>query len=422
MKKSRNCQLKNLNKSEVRQVKIAFLVYNIFGMGGTVRTVTNTANYLASQGYDVEIISVRRTSAKPMFEINSKIKITPLFDARRGKLFGKNTPLYKKIIKRVLLKFPSIFIDKNEELYHMFNFFVDLKIISALSKLREGILITTIPSFNILSAKFVNRNVIKIGQEHAHFTGHGEGLQKKIKKYYNKLDALTCLTDSEIQVYRNVLDKDKINLYKIVNATSLPRETAKLENKVVIAAGRYVHVKGYDMLIPAFSKVLKKFPDWKLKIFGAGVEEENLRKQIFEENAYNNIFLMPKTNNVLKEMLNSSIYALSSRHESFGMVIIEAMSVGLPCVSFACEGPREIIKNNEDGILVEEENIDEFANSLMRLIESEELRKNFGGNAKKNVERYSFNVVGQELERVLEEQVQIKLKKGEKGKLLFREV
>ncbi|MFD4850964.1 glycosyltransferase family 4 protein, partial [Bacillus mycoides] len=98
-------------------MKITFLVYNIYGMGGTVRTVINTANYFASKNHDVEIISVRRTSAKPMFDIDKKVKITPIFDARRGKLFGKNTPLYQKIIKKILMKFPSFFIDKSEDLY-----------------------------------------------------------------------------------------------------------------------------------------------------------------------------------------------------------------------------------------------------------------------------------------------------------------
>ncbi len=99
-------------------------------------------------------------------------------------------------------------------------------------------------------------------------------------------------------------------------------------------------------------------------------------------------------------MRNASIYALSSRYESFGMVIIEAMSVGVPCVGFACTGPREVITHKEDGILVEEGNVEELANSLMMLIESEELRKEYGRNAKKNVERYTFNVVGDKWENV----------------------
>ncbi len=377
-------------------------------MGGTVRTVVNTANYFASKNYNVEIISVRRTSKKPMFDIDSKIELKPLFDARRGMLFGKNTPLYKKIIKKILLNFPSLFIDRTEDLYRMFNLFVDLKIISALKKVNEGVLITTIPSFNILSAIFVKNNVIKIGQEHKYFFGHEKSLQKKIKRYYKKLDAITCLTDSEIRTYKKVLTGSKVKLYKIENATEMPFETADLENKVVIAAGRFVDAKGYDLLISAFSKVIKKFPDWKLKIFGSGENEEILRQQIFNENAYNNIFLMPKTNDIIGEMMKSSIYALSSRYESFGMVIIEAMSVGVPCVSFACSGPKEIIKDGEDGILVEEGNVDAFANALISLIQSKELRRKYGKNAKKNVERYSFNVIGDKWGSILSEQIQIK--------------
>lgn len=301
---------------------------------------------------------------------------------------------------------PSYFIDKSEDLYHMFNLFVDFKIIAALRKINEGILITTIPSFNILATRFVSNNVIKIGQEHKYFGGHEKCLQNKIEKYYGKLDALTCLTDSEISDYQSLLKGTGVTLYKVENATAVPKEIAALDKKVVIAAGRYVPQKGFDLLVPAFSKVIEKYPDWKLKIFGSGEDEQLLRQQIFDYKAYNNIFLMPKTNDIIGEMLNSSIYVLSSRYEPFGMVIIEAMSVGVPCVSFACTGPVEIIKNKEDGLLVEEGNIDELANSLMTLMEFEELRKEYGRKAKKNVERYTFNVVGDKWENILEEQVQ----------------
>ncbi|MDG2654083.1 glycosyltransferase, partial [Vibrio parahaemolyticus] len=166
--------------------------------------------------------------------------------------------------------------------------------------------------------------------------------------------------DSEINEYQSLLKETGVKLYKVENATAVPEETAALDKKVVIAAGRYVPQKGFDLLVPAFSKVIDKYPDWKLKIFGSGEDEKLLRQQIFDHKAYNNIFLMPKTNDMIGEMLNSSIYVLSSRYEPFGMVIIEAMSVGVPCVSFACTGPVEIIKNKEDGLIVEEGNIDEL--------------------------------------------------------------
>lgn len=377
-------------------------------MGGTVRTVANTANYFASKDYKVEIISIRRTSETPLFILDPKIKLTPLFDARRGMLFTKNTPGYKRFLKQMLLKMPSFLMDKSEDLYQMFNLFIDLKLLSVIKKISSGVLITTIPSFNILSAKYSNQNVIKIGQEHKFFEAHDESLQRKIKKYYRKLDGLTCLTSADKADYEGVLSGSQVKIYKIENATHIPEETAELDKKVVIAAGRYSYEKGYDLLIEAFSKVISKHPDWKLKIFGVGSEGEAYRNLIFDLKAYNNIYLMPKTDNIIKEMINSSIYALSSRRESFGMVLIEAMSVGVPCVSFACTGPKEVILDKVDGLLIEEGDVEKLAEGLLTLIENDTLRKGMGKNAKENVERYTFNVVGGKWERLIKEQLKLK--------------
>lgn len=374
-------------------MKIFFLVYNIYGMGGTVRTVANTANYLANSNYEVEIISVRRTSKKTLFNIDERIKITPLFDARRGKLYYKDMPMHKKILKKVMVKLPSLIINKDEDLYKMFSLFTDIKILSVLKKIKKGVLITTIPSFNILAAKYANKEVIKIGQEHKPYDSHSEQLKNKILKYYHKLNALACLTNRDSKYYRTNINN--LMVTKIENGTNVPFESSNLNNKVVIAAGRYSYEKGYDMLIQSFSQVVQRYPDWKLMIFGEGKEKENLRQLIFNLDLYNNVFLMPKTNQIEKEMKNSSIYALSSRYESFGMVLLEAMAVGVPCVSFKCAGPSEIIRDEEDGILVEEENVEELSNAIIKLIDNETLRKKYGQKAKQNVERFSVNNIGE---------------------------
>ncbi|MFP3471003.1 glycosyltransferase, partial [Micrococcus sp. SIMBA_144] len=93
--------------------------------------------------------------------------------------------------------------------------------------------------------------------------------------------------------------------------------------------------------------------------------------------------------------MKSSIYALSSRFEGFGMVIVEAMQCGVPVVSFDCpKGPGEIIKHNEDGILVEDGNIEAFADSLIRLIEDKDLREKFSENGMENVKRYEIDEIG----------------------------
>ncbi|WP_339194211.1 glycosyltransferase family 4 protein [Aeribacillus sp. FSL W8-0870] len=384
-------------------MKITFLTYNIFGMGGTVRTVVNTANFLVKKGYKVEIISVRKTSKKPLFYIDSRIRIKYLLDARRPGKNSKPLPIYKRIVKSTLLKIPSVLIDKSEDLYHMFNLFTDIKLLRAIKNVKSGILVTTIPSFNVLSVKFANKNIIKIGQEHKQFAIYNKSIQNKIKKYYGKLDAISCLSENEVNDYKRIFPNGEVKIVKIENATEIPEFYSNHTNKVIISAGRFVHEKGFDLLIEAFNKVVKKHPDWKLKIFGQGVERSNMIELIQKYNLSNNVLLLPKTNDILNEMANASIYALSSRNESFGMVIVEAMSVGLPCVCFACSGPREIIENEKDGILVPEGDIDKFAERINQLIEDKELRKKIGMNGRESVKRYSFEEIGGKWDLLLEE-------------------
>lgn len=381
-------------------MKVTFLVYNVFGMGGTVRTVVNTANYLVSKGYDIEIVSIRKTRKTPMFNLDSGISIQYLYDARRPK---ESTVLgsFKQLIKNYITKIPSFLIDRNEDLYHMFNIMTDIKLYRVLKTLKTDILITTIPSFNLLSAKYVSHNIIKVGQEHKVFDQHADTLKKKIYKHYHQLDVLTCLTDEEKNGFEKILSLSKEKIIKIPNGTEIPFQTANLKNKTIIAAGRYVPDKGFDLLIQAFALVNDEFPDWRVKIFGAGIEKEYLREEIFRTESYNNVFLMPKSNKLFDEMQTASIYALSSRHESFGMVIIEAMSVGLPCVAFNSLGPKELIKHEENGLLVDREDVVAFADSLARLMKSYDLREKLGNNAKTYAYHFSLDEIGHLWEKTL---------------------
>ena len=100
--------------------------------------------------------------------------------------------------------------------------------------------------------------------------------------------------------------------------------------------------------------------------------------------------------NIIEKYQESSIFVLSSRFEGFGLVLAEAMSVGVAPVAFACPcGPRDIIHHGEDGILCENGNITELANGICRLIENEEERKKMGANAAKNIQRYSLDNIMQ---------------------------
>lgn len=379
-------------------MKIYFIVYNIYGMGGTVRTTVNTVNYLASKGHTVEVVSLRRTSKDPLFKIDARVKVSPLMDVRRGYLYAKNSKFYKKLTKKVLLSIPSMFMSKSEDLYKMFSLFSDIKLIRKLKTIKSGIVVTTIPSFNLLSMKILKKKVIKIGQEHKPYDAHDKALEEKIKKNYDKLDCLTCLTDRDYNYYKNLNN----NVFKIENGVQMQPEQAQLENKLIISAGRFSEEKGFDLLLEAFEFVVKEHPDWKLAIFGEGKEKEKMKKIIIDKKIYNNVILMPKSDKLNDEMLKASMYVLSSRYESFGMVLLEAMALGIPCVSYSCAGPSEIIRNNEDGILVPEQDIKGLANGINKLIEDKELRIRLGAKARENIARYSLESIGTKWDKIIE--------------------
>lgn len=145
-----------------------------------------------------------------------------------------------------------------------------------------------------------------------------------------------------------------------------------------------------EYLIEAWSYVHKSHPDWKLDIYGYGELKEEMTRSIATLNLTDVININEPTNIIIQKYLESSIYIMSSRFEGFGMVLLEAMACGVPCISFDCPyGPADIIRNGEDGFLVEHLNAKALADSICQLIEQPELRKQFGRKAKKNIIRYS---------------------------------
>ena len=171
-------------------------------------------------------------------------------------------------------------------------------------------------------------------------------------------------------------------------------EKSSLQSKRVITIGRYTYQKGYDMLLKAWSLVEKKHPDWSLAIYGMGDRkpfEDQMHTLGLDEKQ---IELNGPIDDVSREYLNSSIFVLTSRFEGFGLVIIEAMSCGVPVVTFSCKmGPDEIISNGKDGYLVPVGDVKGLANQLCSLIENQELRNQFSKAAYVNSQRYSIDKV-----------------------------
>lgn len=218
-----------------------------------------------------------------------------------------------------------------------------------------------------------------------------------IEKY---CDAVVTLTHDDAKEW-----KKASRVYVIPNITRIIlSESSACDVPRVIAVGRLTYQKGFDRLIDIWSKVHKYYPNWLLDIYGEGVYQHILQKQIKENHLESTITIHPFSKDIVKEYLNSSIFALSSNYEGFGLVLIEAMGCGLPCVSFDCPyGPSEIIKDKEDGFIIKNGDNEGFANALCYLIKNETERKIFGKRARQNVTRFSGENIMPKWEKLFNE-------------------
>lgn len=187
------------------------------------------------------------------------------------------------------------------------------------------------------------------------------------------------------------------NLCVIPNAALRMSDTyAEGDKKRVIAVGRLDYQKGFDRLIEAWRIVQqnKAYADWHLDIFGQGEWKEMLQARINSYGLQDSMKLNAPTKQIGKEYTESSMLVMSSNYEGFPMVMIEAMACGLPAISFDFKcGPKDIIRHGENGLLVENGNIQGLAEAMMTLMEDEELRRRMSVEARKVTETYSEEVV-----------------------------
>ncbi|WP_294746758.1 glycosyltransferase family 4 protein [uncultured Prevotella sp.] len=209
----------------------------------------------------------------------------------------------------------------------------------------------------------------------------------RLKLAVSRFDALMALTPDDAKSWGPY-----IKTVSIPNCLPyrphLPADLSA-EKKRVIAVGRLDYQKGQDLLLKAWKRVEEAHPDWRLDIFGDGQEKAALNSQLSTLNL-KNVTLHPSTTDIYTEYLNSDFLVCSSRWESFGLILIEAMSCGIPAVSFDCDnGPRSIIADGQDGLLVKNGDTDDLADKINYLIEHPDLRQQMGRAAYKNVSRFS---------------------------------
>lgn len=372
-------------------MKILYYLPSLYPSGGLERIIIFKANYFATHFPDYEVvIMTSEQRGKPTF--------FPLSDKVRHIDLGVNIdyPFDQSMLLKLLF-FPF--------LYYRFK----KRFIKALAQEKPDIVISTIrreinflPELKDGSFKLAELHVTKEFYRPNFDSNLHNWLQQQRDKTrahkLQKMDAVVFLTDQEKSLWPELH-----NLHVIPNPLVLaPTQTSTCSSKQVIAVGRYVPQKGFDLLIDAWAIVSTRHQDWVLKIYGEGTGI-NLQEQIDRLALSDSCTLEPTTNTIEEKYCESAIFVLSSRYEGFGMVLAEAMSCGLPSVAFDCpSGPSEIIKDQVDGFLVENGNIQQLADRICQLIENDSLRKEMGAKAKQNSTRFNMENIAMQWKKLFD--------------------
>ncbi|GAA3776331.1 hypothetical protein GCM10022403_008930 [Streptomyces coacervatus] len=374
-------------------MKISFLLHNAYGIGGTITTTFNLAQALAER-HEVEIVSVLRHREHPSFALDPRVTLRPLVDLRQEK-------------EHELHLRPARVFPRAEYRYGQYSELTDRRIGECLAGTDADVVIGTRPGLNVHLALEAPRHVARIGQEHLTLDNHSPRLRGALRRAYRRLDVLTTVTEADAGTYRRKMRLPGVRVQALPNSVPDPAlPAADGSAKVVVAAGRLVPVKRYDLLVEAFAVVAAEHPDWQLRIYGTGREHARLQRLIAERGLYNNVFLMGAAAPMEAEWVKGSIGATASDFEPFGMTIVEAMRCGLPVVSTDCPyGPGEIIEDGVDGRLVPVGDRAALGAALLELVRDDERRRRSGRAALQNARRFAPGPVVEQAEELLAEAV-----------------
>lgn len=360
-------------------MKIVYCILNTWYSGGLTRVIANKANYLAETGHDVTIVTTDQLGKGHFYAMSDKISFIDLrihyvgFDDKP--ILGK----LREVPKRILWHYK--------------------KLRKFLKEYRPDIVISTYGR-ELFVLPFIKDGSKKILEAHSsHFTWIDS---RKGKRWFGKLHTwLDARMVRKFDKFVVLTEEDKPywgrlpNIMVIPNANTIePKETAELDNKVAIAAGRYGYQKNFESLVRAWKYVYDVCPDWELNIFGGGVVNRNLQNLVDKLGLTDVVVLNESKQDIFEEYLRSSMYILSSRYEGLGMVLLEAQAYGVPLVSYDCKcGPRDIIEDGENGLLVKTGDEKALANAIIRVAKDEQLRKEMGRKAKQHSVKFSEDVV-----------------------------
>ncbi|MEU3305876.1 glycosyltransferase family 4 protein [Nocardiopsis sp. NPDC006832] len=376
-------------------MKIAYLINDMYGIGGTVRTVANQAAALSAR-HEVEIVSVFRHRADPVLPVPAQVTLRPLVDIRQKDDQATGVggrPLYEGSERAGL---PPILFPPEDGRGSTHSRLTDDRLEEYLATTDADVVVGTRPGLNVVIARAAPNRIVKVGQEHLTYEQHSDELRQVMAEEYPHLDAFVTVTEADARTYSERMPLPGVRLLSIPNSVPAPPFTVNGHNtRTIVAAGRLAPSKRHDLLVQAFSMVSDEFPDWTLRIYGRGSRRGAIGRLVGKLGLQDRVWLMGPHPRVEEAWAQGAFAAVTSSEEPFGMTIVEAMRSGLPVVSTDCpHGPASIIRHQEDGLLVPNKSAPGIAEGLAHLMGDDGLRRRMSAAALSDSERFDpVNVV-----------------------------
>ncbi len=358
------------------------LVIPSLNCGGAERVMSIMANHWAAQGGSVHLVTYDDGGERPYYPLDPWVELRPLgLSSTKKSLVAEGGLFWKRL--RSLRR--EIRASKPEA---VISFMESTNVLCILATLGTGIPVM-VAERNDPEKKDTVKQIWKL-----------------LRRWtYPLARSVVVQTERMGDYFRPRLD-GKIDV--IPNPVLLPESDESVDpghdvdSRTIVSFGRLYPQKGYDLLLQAFARIHEKFPEWKLAIFGIGKDRDQLLSLVSDLGIGGKVKFPGRTNHPYAVLKRAGLYVSSSRYEGFPNALCEAMASGLPVVATDCPtGPREIITDGEDGLLVPPEDIDALAAAMNRMMSDEAMRHRIGGNAGKITERFGIDSVMGQWEAVL---------------------